>query len=176
MRLQRVGRKHEPSFRLVLTDSKNSTKSGRSEEVLGAYDPRKSTDAFKTDRIKHWLSQGIALTPTVNNLLIKHRIITGKKIDVSAVSKKATVATPELTTNNSQPTTEVVEEPTPTPEPAPEPVAIVEEVAPEAPVAEEVATTPEPEVAAPVEEQSTAQRVEPLEDPALDATIEPEVK
>ena len=89
IRLQRVGRKHEPSFRLVLTDSKNSTKSGRFKEILGSYDARKSTDALKADRIKHWLAQGVGVTGTINNLLVKHKIITGKKIDVSAVSKKA---------------------------------------------------------------------------------------
>src|SRR3990167_10282310 len=89
IRIERVGRKNEPSFRMVLTDSKNSTKSGRSEEVLGSYDPRKSTDSFNTERIKHWLSQGISLSPTVHNLFIKNRIISGKKIDVAAVSKKA---------------------------------------------------------------------------------------
>lgn len=91
LRLQRVGRIHEPSFRLVLTDSKNSTKSGRLKEILGSYDPRKSVDSFNAERIKYWLSQGAGLTATVNNLLIKHRIITGKKIDVSAKSKKAPV-------------------------------------------------------------------------------------
>ena len=35
IRLQRVGRKAEPTFRLVLTDSKNSTKSGKYIETLG---------------------------------------------------------------------------------------------------------------------------------------------
>jgi ribosomal protein S16 len=34
IRLQRVGRKHEPTFRVVLTDSQNSTKSGRMLEIL----------------------------------------------------------------------------------------------------------------------------------------------
>jgi len=29
IRLQRIGRKNDPSFRVVLTDSKNSTKSGK---------------------------------------------------------------------------------------------------------------------------------------------------
>ena len=86
IRLQRVGRKHEPSFRLVLTDSKNSTKSGRFGEVLGSYDPRKSAEAFKSDRIKHWLSKGVGVTATVNNLLIRHGLLKGKKIDVSAGS------------------------------------------------------------------------------------------
>lgn len=91
IRLQRVGRKHEPSFRLVLTDSKNSTKSGRFKEILGSYDPRKSTDALDAERIKYWLSQGASPTDTVHNLLIKHRMINAKKINVSAVSKKPPV-------------------------------------------------------------------------------------
>jgi len=87
MRLQRVGRTHEPSFRLVLTDSKNSTKSGRFKEILGSYDPRKSTEVLKADRIKYWLSQGVTPTTTVNNLLITHKIITGEKLNASSVSK-----------------------------------------------------------------------------------------
>lgn len=92
MRLQRVGRVHEPSFRLVLTDSKNSTRSGRFNEILGSYDPRKMTDALDAERIKYWLSQGANPTPTVHNLLVRHRIITAKKINVAAKSKKAPVA------------------------------------------------------------------------------------
>ncbi|MBX4200246.1 30S ribosomal protein S16 [Candidatus Parcubacteria bacterium] len=82
MRLQRVGRKHEPTFRLVLTDSKNSTKSGRFKEILGSFDARKTTEAFKTERINHWLSQGISLTPTVHNLFITHGLIKGTKKNV----------------------------------------------------------------------------------------------
>ncbi|MEK7227714.1 MAG: 30S ribosomal protein S16 [Patescibacteria group bacterium] len=75
IRLQRVGRKHEPSFRLVLTDSKNSTKSGRFAETLGSYDPRKTTEKFNAERIQYWLSQGAGLTSSVEELLAKHKII-----------------------------------------------------------------------------------------------------
>lgn len=84
MRLQRVGRKHEPTFRLVLTDSKNSTKSGRFQEVLGAYDPRKAIDTFNTEKIKALVAQGVGLTGSVNNLLLKHGIIRGKKTHVGS--------------------------------------------------------------------------------------------
>ncbi len=116
IRLQRVGRKHEPSFRLVLTDSKNSTKSGRFKEVLGSYDPRlspqagKSSDSLDAVRIRHWLAQGASLTDTVNNLLVKHRIINARKINVSAVSKKASrveKVAPEETSKESA----IIEEP-----------------------------------------------------------------
>lgn len=82
MRLQRVGRKHETSFRLVLTDSKNSTKSGRFKEILGSFDPRKSTEAFDIERIKYWIGQGIKPTGSVHNLFVTHKIIDAKKINV----------------------------------------------------------------------------------------------
>ncbi len=93
IRLQRVGRKHIPSFRLVLTESENSTKSGRFHEVLGSYDPRKTNESFKIDRLIHWIDKGATPTPSVKNLLIKKGIIRGKKVDVS--KKKEIV--PEVT-------------------------------------------------------------------------------
>ena len=95
-----MGRKHEPSFRLVLTDSKNSTKSGRFKEILGVYDPRKSTgktDSLNTERIKYWLSQGANPTDTIHNLLVKRGVIRAKKIDVSAISKKVPTVKEDVT-------------------------------------------------------------------------------
>jgi len=83
VRLQRVGKKKQPTFRLVLTDSRNSTKSGRSKEVLGFSDPRAHTHTFNKERILYWISQGAKPSGTVNNLLIKEGIIKGKKIHVS---------------------------------------------------------------------------------------------
>lgn len=83
IRLQRVGRVHEPSFRLVLTDSKNSTKSGKFLENLGNFDSRRGEKAeFKADRIKYWMSVGAQVSPTVHNLLVSRKIIEGKKINV----------------------------------------------------------------------------------------------
>lgn len=91
IRLQRVGRAHEPSFRLVLTESANSTKSGRFKEVLGNYDPRKTIEALKSDRIKYWISKGASTTGTVQNLLIKKGVIRGKKIHVGMDAKPQAV-------------------------------------------------------------------------------------
>ena len=82
IRLQRVGRKNIPAFRIVLTDSRNSTKSGRYKEILGSYDPVKDVKTVKEDRVKHWLSVGAQATGTVHNFLISQKIITGKKINV----------------------------------------------------------------------------------------------
>ncbi len=83
IRLQRVGRKHEPTFRLVLTDSQNSTKSGRYLEVLGNHDPRhKELTKIEIDRVKHWISKGAQTTDTVHNMLVGKKMIEGKKKNV----------------------------------------------------------------------------------------------
>ncbi|MDP3962271.1 MAG: 30S ribosomal protein S16 [bacterium] len=84
IRLQRVGRKHEPTFRLVLTDSKNGPKSGKYIEVLGSYDPRKDNkvEQFKIEKIKYWISKGAQLSGTVHNFLVTRKVIEGKKINV----------------------------------------------------------------------------------------------
>lgn len=88
IRLQRVGRKAEPTFRLLLTDSKNSAKSGKFLEVLGNYDARRGEQStFKTDRITHWMSKGAQVTPTVHNLLIDKKVISGKKINTLPLKK-----------------------------------------------------------------------------------------
>lgn len=88
IRLQRVGRKHEPTFRLVLTDSKNGPKSGKYVEVLGSYDPRRDNKAeqFKVAEIKAWMSKGAKLSTTVHNFLVTKKVIEGKKLN--ALPKK----------------------------------------------------------------------------------------
>lgn len=82
IRLQRVGRKHEPVFRLVLTDSKNSPKSGKFLEILGNFDARRSEKAqFNAEKIKNWIAKGAQVSTTVHNLLIDKKITEGKKIN-----------------------------------------------------------------------------------------------
>jgi small subunit ribosomal protein S16 len=81
IRLQRVGRKNIPAFRVVLTDSKNSTKSGKYLEVLGNFEPIKNVKVVDGVRIKHWISKGAQLSDTMHNFLIDQKIITGKKIN-----------------------------------------------------------------------------------------------
>lgn len=77
-----MGRKHIPVFRVVLTDSKNSTKSGKFIEVLGSHDPRNDKAlVLNADRIKYWMSQGAKVTDTMHNMLVSQKIIEGKKIN-----------------------------------------------------------------------------------------------
>jgi small subunit ribosomal protein S16 len=113
IRLSRVGRKHEPVYRLILTDSRNPAKTGKSIEVLGSYDSRRGEKAiFDGEKITHWISKGAQISDTVHNILVKKGIIKSKKRNVlpkgviENAKKKPEVAQEALPTN------EVVETPT----------------------------------------------------------------
>lgn len=85
IRLQRVGRKHDPSFRVVLTDSRRGPKSLKHIETLGSYNARGGrVPALKGERITHWITKGAQVSDTVHNLLIKNKVIRGKKIAVAS--------------------------------------------------------------------------------------------
>ena len=88
IRLQRVGRRHDPSFRLVLIDSRKAAKSGSCVERLGSYNARYGEPNLKKERIIHWLSKGAQISDTVHNLLVGAKIIEAKKIRRSIKSKK----------------------------------------------------------------------------------------
>ena len=95
IRLQRIGRKNDPAFRAVLTDSKNSTKSGRFLEIVGTYNPKAGEAKFDAERIKHWVSKGAQLSDTMHNFLVSQKVIEGKKINVLP-KKKPTLKRKEL--------------------------------------------------------------------------------
>ncbi len=101
IRLQRVARKHIPIFRVVLTDSKNSTKSGKFHEVLGTYNLMTDEKKVDADRIKYWISKGAQPSGTVHNYLVHERIIPGKKINVlpkrRPIKKEEAPASPKAT-------------------------------------------------------------------------------
>lgn len=82
IRLQRIGRKNSPHFRVVLTDRRHSTKSGKFLEVMGSYAAKEGKFAVDGDRVKYWISKGAKTTDTMHNFLISEKIITGKKINV----------------------------------------------------------------------------------------------
>ena len=98
VRLQRIGRKNDPSFRVVLTDSKNSTKSGKFLEILGTYNPKAGNKNFENDRIKYWMSKGAKLSDTMHNFLVHEKVIEGKKVNVLP-KKKPTKKRKELKVN-----------------------------------------------------------------------------
>lgn len=82
IRLQRIGRKNDPSFRIVVTDSRRGPKSGKYVELLGSYNPRQNSLNIKGERVSYWILNGAQVSGTVHNILIKEGITHGKKINV----------------------------------------------------------------------------------------------
>lgn len=88
IRLQRVGRRNDPAFRLVLTEKKSKPKSGE-QEILGSFHPKTKSTILKNDRILYWIGKGAKPSDTVYNLLVKKGIVKGTKIAVVPVRKTA---------------------------------------------------------------------------------------
>ena len=70
IRLTRVGKTKQPSYRVVVTDSR-SPRDGRFIEVIGSYEPRQEPSKIVVDGDKalRWLRQGAQPTERVVKLL-----------------------------------------------------------------------------------------------------------
>jgi small subunit ribosomal protein S16 len=82
IRLQRTGRINDPSYRVVVLEHTESTKSGNIVEQVGTYSPKSKVKNLKADRIKYWISVGAQASGTVHNMLVSAGIMKGKKINV----------------------------------------------------------------------------------------------
>jgi len=131
LRFQRVGKKHDTTFRVVAVDSRFSSKSGKVKEVLGWWDPRQDKFELQTERINYWLKQGAQTSDSCFNLLIKAKIVEGKKRPIVIHKKKTkegeekTPLKTETPKTEEKPIPETPIESTPaesTPESAPEEV------------------------------------------------------
>lgn len=70
LRLMRMGKKKQPTFRLVAADSR-SPRDGRFIEIVGTYDPRAepSVVLIDNDKALAWLRQGAQPTDRARKLL-----------------------------------------------------------------------------------------------------------
>jgi small subunit ribosomal protein S16 len=70
IRLMRVGKRKQPSYRVVVADAR-SPRDGRIIEAIGNYQPRQEPSGviIDNDRALYWLEQGAQPSNTVRNLL-----------------------------------------------------------------------------------------------------------
>jgi small subunit ribosomal protein S16 len=70
LRLMRMGKKKQPTYRLVAADGR-SPRNGRFIEILGTYEPRQDPSVVKIDNDKavDWLRKGAQPTERVQKLL-----------------------------------------------------------------------------------------------------------
>ncbi|MCB0962391.1 MAG: 30S ribosomal protein S16 [Acidimicrobiales bacterium] len=70
LRLMRMGKKKQPTYRVVAADSR-SPRNGRFIEIVGTYQPRQDPSVVNIDNEKalKWLRNGAKPTETVERLL-----------------------------------------------------------------------------------------------------------
>jgi len=80
IRLSRVGKTKEPSFRLIVVDKRRDPW-GTYLENLGSVNRRGKEKSYKlnAERIKYWISKGAQPSNPVWNMLIDQKIVEGKK-------------------------------------------------------------------------------------------------
>jgi len=116
IRFFRIGKKHQPFYKIVVIDKKSPPRGGRFVEEVGFFNPLTKEKSLKGERIKYWISKGAKTSDTVYNLLIKEKILEGKKIDVHKKSKKK----PVVVESSGKVKKEATEEVKPTKEVKPE--------------------------------------------------------
>ncbi|PIY93065.1 MAG: 30S ribosomal protein S16 [Candidatus Magasanikbacteria bacterium CG_4_10_14_0_8_um_filter_32_14] len=92
IRLQRMGKRKNPTYRLIVSEKARDTQYN-SLEILGNYNPIQIPKVLelKADRIKYWISKGAQTSNTVNNILVREGIIEGKKRKSVTISNKRKV-------------------------------------------------------------------------------------
>lgn len=73
IRLQRIGKKKQAHFKVVVLEHTKKPQ-GEYLEQLGTYNPH--TKEFKADRasVEAWMVKGAQISPTVNNLMVNHKV------------------------------------------------------------------------------------------------------
>jgi small subunit ribosomal protein S16 len=93
IRFNRVGKKNQAQFRIVLQEH-TVAPGGRHVEILGSYDPHHKKAVLKEERIKYWLSKGAQASDTVFNFFLSKGLVTGAKRKIK-IPKKAEEVKPE---------------------------------------------------------------------------------
>ena len=86
IRLQRIGKKHQASFRIVLQESQWKPQ-GKTLELLGFYNPHSKEKKIQTDRVKYWIEKGAQPSATLNNMFVDLGVVIGEKTKVWKAKK-----------------------------------------------------------------------------------------
>lgn len=105
IRLNRTGKKNQPSYRIVVAD-KRTRRNGKAIEVLGSYHPLTEPATIKVDRARfdYWLSVGAQPSDPVR------RLVLGQKRIRTKIKKEEKREKPEKTPSPKEEKTEAQKE------------------------------------------------------------------
>lgn len=82
LRLQRIGRRNEAHFKIVVIEKSKGPKSQKYVDIVGSYNPKLGRVIVDADKAKKHLSNGVQPSDTVRNMLISEGLIEGRKTNV----------------------------------------------------------------------------------------------
>jgi small subunit ribosomal protein S16 len=88
IRLQRVGKRSQPMFRIVVIEESKKLK-GEPVEVIGWYTPVKKTLSLDVEKYDKWIKMGAQPSDTVRSLY--KRVVKKQKVEseiISAITSK----------------------------------------------------------------------------------------
>jgi small subunit ribosomal protein S16 len=90
LRLMRMGKTKQPTYRLVAADSR-SPRDGRFIEIVGSYAPRQEQNkvVLKEDRVTRWLKEGAQPTDRVRRILVGAGLMEAEPVRPARVAKPA---------------------------------------------------------------------------------------
>ena len=91
IRLQRRGKSGYASYRVVVAERGAPVK-GRFVADLGPYNPHTNAFTVDKDTALEWIRKGAQPSPTVHNLMVRHKIISGEKVTSWRPKKKEEVS------------------------------------------------------------------------------------
>ncbi|MET1001348.1 MAG: 30S ribosomal protein S16 [Acidimicrobiia bacterium] len=159
IRLMRVGKKKQPTYRVIVADSR-SPRDGRFIEILGQYEPRQDPSLVNidTDRAVHWLKNGAQPTEQVAKILGIAGVWDAYKSDTGRESvAKPKAKTPQAKSVEEQPAPPAAAAPVAAAAPAAEAPVEVAAPAEEAPAEEAPADEAASAEEAPAEEAASAE-------------------
>jgi small subunit ribosomal protein S16 len=130
IRLQRLGRKAAPVYRLAVQESQRHPSSGRVVAYVGAYNPHTKETKLDKEKVEFYLKNGAQPSPRVVKILTEQKVALPDWVKKARTDKDATTRKPEKLRKN---------------QPKEEAPAKTEEAASEEPAAEAEPEEPKPE-------------------------------
>ncbi len=106
IRMQRVGRKGHPEYRVVVQDARITPTSGRVVARVGHYNPHTKQTTIDKEKVEYYLKNGARPTPRVVHVLKTEKIALPDWVVVPSLDKKRSIKNTEKLRRN-QPKEEV---------------------------------------------------------------------
>jgi small subunit ribosomal protein S16 len=87
IRLQRIGKKKQAHYKIVVLEHTKKPQ-GKYLEQLGTYDPHAKALNVDKAKVEAWMQKGSQISPTVNNLMVNHKVWDRPKMESWKPKKK----------------------------------------------------------------------------------------